>query len=77
MKIYCTKCKKCIKFLNPKISYIFDKTLVLSIIYSKFGDNNYRIIEEEKSLKYSKAIGLVQERFLVYLINMLGKKINQ
>ena len=60
MKIYCTKCKKCIKFLNPKISYIFDKTLVLSIIYSKFGDNNYRIIEEEKSLKYSKAIGLVQ-----------------
>ena len=60
MKIYCTKCKKCIKFLNPKISYIFDKTLVLSIIYSKFGDNNYRIIKEEKSLKYSKAIGLVQ-----------------
>ena len=60
MKIYCTKCKKCIKFLNPKISYIFDKTLVLSIIYSKFGDNNYRIIKEEKSLKYSTAIGLVQ-----------------
>ena len=60
MKIYCTKYKKCIKFLNPKISYIFDKTLVLSIIYSKFGDNNYRIIKEEKSLKYSKAIGLVQ-----------------
>ena len=31
-KIYCTKFNKCRKFKNSTISYIFDKTLVLSII---------------------------------------------
>ena len=34
-KIYCVICGKYRKFEKPKISYIFEKTLVLSIICSK------------------------------------------
>ena len=34
-KIYWIKCIKYRKFKNPKILYIFDKTLVLSIICGK------------------------------------------
>ena len=28
LKIYCVKCNKLRKFVNPKISHIFDKTLI-------------------------------------------------
>ena len=31
-KIHCVSCNKYRKFKSPKFSYIFDKTLVLSII---------------------------------------------
>ena len=34
-KIYSVICEKYIKFEKPKISYIFENTLVLSIISSK------------------------------------------
>ena len=34
-KIYCVICGKYREFEKPKISYIFEKTLVLSIICSK------------------------------------------
>ena len=33
-KLYCAICGKYRKFRNPKISYIFEKTLVLSVICS-------------------------------------------
>ena len=48
-KIYCVKCNKSRKFANPKIFYIFDKTLVLPIICSKYSDNNDRIIKETQN----------------------------
>ena len=35
MKIYCNACNKYRKFKNPKILYIFKKTLDISIVYSK------------------------------------------
>ena len=37
MKIYCNVCNKYKKFKNPKMSYIFKKTLSLSIVYSECG----------------------------------------
>ena len=39
-KIYCFKCYKYRQFKNPKMSYIFNETLVLSIICDKCGSNN-------------------------------------
>ena len=41
-KIFCIKCNKYTKFKNLKISYIFDKTLILFIICSKCG-SKYKI----------------------------------
>ena len=43
-KIYCIKCNKVRKFKNPKISYILDKTLVLSTICHKYGSNDKKYI---------------------------------
>ena len=53
-KIYCIMCNKYEKFKNPKISYIFNETLVLSIIYSKFDNNNDRIFKQEESIEALK-----------------------
>ena len=36
-KFYCTMCKKCKEIKKPKISYICDKTLLLSSICHKSG----------------------------------------
>ena len=36
-KIYCIRCIKYRTFKNPKISHIFDKTIVSPIICSKCG----------------------------------------
>ena len=48
---FCVDCEKYRKFLNSKIPHIFDKTLVLSIIYSECGNNNNRIFKEEESVE--------------------------
>ena len=40
-KIFCVKCNKYRKFKSPKISNIFYKILVLSIICSNY-DSNYK-----------------------------------
>ena len=50
IKIYCVKWNKFRKFVYPKISYILDKTLKLSIIFSKCIDNNDRTFKEEKKV---------------------------
>ena len=57
-KIYCIKFNKYRKFKNPKISYIFDKTLVLSFICNKC-INDEKIFKEEKSIQIWKILGLV------------------
>ena len=44
------------KFKNPKISYIFKKTLVFSIICSKCENEDKKIFKEEKSIEILKII---------------------
>ena len=46
-KAYCIEYNKYAKLKNPKISYIFNETLVLPIICSKCGDNNDIILTEK------------------------------
>ena len=46
--------------MAPKISYIFDKTLVLSIIGSKCDNNNERIFKEEESIEILKVLDLIK-----------------
>ena len=52
-KLYCVICSKYSKFDQPKISYIFEKTLVLSIILSKCKNEGQKILKKKKNqLKY-------------------------
>ena len=61
IKIYGVKWNKFRKFVYPKISYIFDKTLMLYIIFSKCIDNNNGTFKEEKkSIETLKIINLIE-----------------
>ena len=46
-KIYRNICSKYRKFEIPKISYLLEKALVLSIICSKYRSNNEKLFKEE------------------------------
>ena len=59
-KIYCLICSKYRKFKNPKISYIFEKVSVLSIICSKCENEYGKIFKEEQSIKILEILGLVK-----------------
>ena len=51
-KLCCVICGKYRKFEKPKISYLLEKTLVLSIICSKCKNENEKIFKEKNRLKY-------------------------
>ena len=57
-KLYCLICGRCRKFKNPKISYIFGKTLV-SVIFSKCKNEDEKIFKEEKPIEILKILGLI------------------
>ena len=59
IKIYCNVFDKYRKFKNPKILHIFKKTLGISIVGSKFGNEYKKIFKEEKSVEILKLIGLI------------------
>ena len=46
-KLYCVICGKYRKFEKPKISYLLEKTLVLSIIFSKCKNEDENIFKGE------------------------------
>ena len=50
-KIYCVICGKYRKFKNQKISYIFRKKIILSIICSKCENENQNLFKEEESIE--------------------------
>ena len=58
IKKYCVEWSKFRKFLNSKISYIFDKILVLSIIRSTCDENNDRVFKEEEIIQTLTVLGL-------------------
>ena len=59
-KLYCVICGKYRKFEKPKISYILEKTLILSIICSKCKNEDEKIFKEEESIEILKIIGLIE-----------------
>ena len=79
-KSYCIICGKNIKFEKSKISYIFEKTIVVSIVCSKCKNEDEKIFkerrwnEDEKTLiEILKIISLIGNRELflgVWLKNL-------
>ena len=58
-KLYCIICGKYIKFEKPKISYLLEKTLLLSIICSKCKNEDEKLFKEEESIEILKILGLI------------------
>ena len=54
--MYCSVCNKNRKFKKTNISYIFEKTLGLSIDYSMCGHEYEKIFKEEESIKILKIL---------------------
>ena len=61
-KLYCVICGKYRKFERRKISYLSEKTLVLSIICSKRKNEEEKIFKEEESIEMFKIIGLIKNK---------------
>ena len=64
----CVICGNYKKSKNLKISYIFEKTLVLSIICSKCENDNEKIFKEEEPIEILKIIGLIKYIYLLLKI---------
>ena len=58
-KIYCIICGKYRKFEKPKISYLLEKTLALSIICSKCKNKDEKIFKKEEVIELLKILGLI------------------
>ena len=59
-KVYCVICGKCRKFEKSKMSYILEKTLVLSIICSKCKNEGGKIFKEEELMEILRILGLIE-----------------
>ena len=59
-KLYCVICIKYRKFEKPKISYLLEKTLVLSIICSKCQNEDEKFFKEEDSIEILKILRLTE-----------------
>ena len=59
-QLYCVICSKYRKFEKPKISYLLEKTLVLSIICSKCKNEDEKLFKEEESIEILKILGLIE-----------------
>ena len=59
-KLYYVICGKYKNFEKPKVSYMLEKTLVLSTICSKCKNEDKKIVKEEETIEISKIIGLVE-----------------
>ena len=57
--LHCVNCSKYRKFEKPKISYLLEKTLFLSIIWSKCKNEDEKVFEEEESIEILKILGLI------------------
>ena len=59
-QLHCVICGKYRKFEKPKISYLLEKILVLSIICSKCKNEDEKIFKEEESIEILKTLGLIE-----------------
>ena len=59
-KTHCTNCKSYKEFKKSKISYVCDKTLLLSSICNvKGGRENEKRVKEEESIEILKILGSI------------------
>ena len=59
-RLYSIVCGRYKKFEKPKISYLLENTLVLSIIFSKCKNEDEKLFKEEESIEILKIPGLIE-----------------
>ena len=59
-KLYCVICGKYRKFEKPKMSYLLEKTLVLSVICSECNNEDKLLFKEQESIEILKILGLIE-----------------
>ena len=59
-KLYCVVCGKYRKFKKPEISYILEKTVVLSIVSNKCKNEDEKMFKEEESIEVLYILGLIK-----------------
>ena len=59
-KLYCVICGKYRKLKTPKISYLSEKKIVLSVICSKCMKKDEKLFKEEESIEMLKMLGLIE-----------------
>ena len=64
-KIYCVTCCIYRKLEKPKISFIFEETLVIFIICSQCKNEDEKIFAGEESIEILKIFGLIENIYLV------------
>ena len=60
-KLYCVICRKYRKFEKPKLLYVLEKTLLLSIIWIKCKNEDEKIFKEEDSIEILEILGLIEK----------------
>ena len=65
-KIYCIKCLKHIKCINPKTSYFWKKVLLISIC-DKCGSNNNKIFTKEEFTKILQMLYIQTSYIYIYI----------
>ena len=58
-KLYCVICGRYRKSEKPKITYLLEKALLLSVICSKCKNEDEKIFKEEDSIEIAKILGLI------------------
>ena len=64
-KIYCVTCGIYKKLEKPKISFIFEETLVIFIICSQCKNEDEKIFAGEESIEILEIIGLIENIYLL------------
>ena len=64
-KLYCITCSKYRKFEKLKISYILEKTSVVSIIWRNCKNIEEKVVKEEESIEILKIPGLIENILLL------------
>ena len=60
IKLCCIICSKYSKLEKPKLSYLLEKTLVLSVICSKCKNEDEKLFKEEESIEILKILDLIE-----------------
>ena len=74
-KLYSAICGKFRKFEKPKISYILEKPLVLSIICSKYKNEDEKVFKEEETTEILKILNTKCIIVLKIWVKNLDRKI--